>query len=438
MDPIRQLAEEIESKNGRLFYVGGCVRDKLLNRPCHDFDLDVININQVTLRQILDEIFPKQWILAGKAYPIYKINNNIDIALNSYKSMNQALEISALRRDFTFNTLFQDVLTDEIIDPMNAKRDIEHKVIRLVFDDNFDKDPARVFRAARFSACLGFTMTESAKTQAERTNLKDVSKEQVFGELSKALLEAKKPSVFFETLKNIHKLHDWFPELTACIGTKQNAEYHKEGDVWVHTMLVIDEAAKVRNNAKYPLEFMLAAVCHDLGKPLCTSIDDKGIVHTYQHEYVGIEPAKKFIIKLTPDKNILNYVLNMVEMHMRPMHCINNKSNPITTTKMFDASICPKDLVLLSQSDRLGRIPSGILGKDMIPKRLELYEEITSKPNVTDEELLNNGIPQGKMLNIAKTHARKLWLHGISKNDILKQTIGYMRVVMRKEPPDEQ
>lgn len=438
MDPIRQLAEEIKSKNGRLFYVGGCVRDKLLNRPCHDFDLDVIGINQITLQQILDEIFPKQWILAGKMYPIYKINNGIDIALNSYKSIDQAFGISALRRDFTFNTLFQDVLTDEIIDPMHAKRDIEHKIIKLTSDDNFDKNPVRVLRAARFAACLGFTMTESTQKQAELTDLKNVSREQVFSELSKALLEAEKPSVFLETIKNIHKLHNWFPELAECIGTKQNAEYHREGDVWAHTMLVIDEAAKVRNTAKYPLEFMLAAVCHDFGKPLCTSIDDKGIVHTYQHEYAGVEPAKKFIARLTSDKNILNYVANMVEMHMRPMHCINNKSSPITTTKMFDASVCPEDLVLLSQSDRIGRIPSETLENDMISKRFKLYEEITSKPNVTDEELLSNGIPQGKMLNIARTHARKLWLHGISKDDILKQTMGYMRVVMRKESKDEQ
>ena len=95
-------------------------------------------------------------------------------------------------------------------------------------------------------------------------------------ELEKALLKAPRPSVFFETLGQMEQLGVWFPEVQALIGVPQEPKFHPEGDVWNHTVLVLDRAAALRAQAEHPRELMFAALCHDFGKPDTTRRDDTG------------------------------------------------------------------------------------------------------------------------------------------------------------------
>ncbi len=103
-----------------------------------------------------------------------------------------------------------------------------------------------------------------------------LSKERVFEELSKALLKADRPSIFFESLREMEQMHEFFPEIEKMIGVPQNPQCHPEGDVFRHTMLVVDQAASLRDPAKWPLAFMLSALCHDLGKIDSTEISPDG------------------------------------------------------------------------------------------------------------------------------------------------------------------
>ncbi len=176
-------------------------------------------------------------------------------------------------------------------------------------------------------------------------------------ELDDVLLTYKTPSIYFQKLKKENKLKMIYPEVYNLIGVIQSPIHHPEGDVFNHTMMVIDEAAKLRDKAKFPLGFMYAALCHDFGKILTTTIKEDGKIISYNHERAGLKLVRQFLKELTnKDENELrNYILNMSELHMQPNQLANQNSKLKSTRKLFSKSICPEDLILLAKADALGR-----------------------------------------------------------------------------------
>lgn len=179
-------------------------------------------------------------------------------------------------------------------------------------------------------------------------------------ELEKVLLTNEKPSIYFKKLKENNKLEDDFPEVSDLIGVIQSPIHHPEGDVFNHTMMVIDEAAKLKDKATNPLGFMYSALCHDFGKVLTTRIKEDGKIISYNHERAGLKLVRKFLDRISKkeDDEFRNYVLNMTEFHMQPNQLANQNSKLKSTRKLFSRSICPEDLVLLSKADALGRAVS--------------------------------------------------------------------------------
>lgn len=176
-------------------------------------------------------------------------------------------------------------------------------------------------------------------------------------ELEKALLEYEKPSEYFIKLKNNNYLDDKFPEINDLVGVIQSPIHHPEGDVFNHTMMVVDEAAKLRDKAENPLGFMYSALCHDFGKMITTTIKEDGKIISYNHERAGLKLVRKFLNKMTKkeDSKLRDYVLNMTEFHMQPNQLANQNSKLKSTRKLFAKSICPQDLVLLAKADAMGR-----------------------------------------------------------------------------------
>ena len=127
-----------------------------------------------------------------------------------------------------------------------------------------------------------------------------LSSERSEEELKKALLKADKPSIFFETLKEMNQLDTWFKELTQLIDLPQNSVYHPEGDVWNHTMLVLDVAVEYREQCQNLYHFMMAALCHDLGKIEATEFI-KGAYHAYGHEIKGLKIATTLLSRFTKE-----------------------------------------------------------------------------------------------------------------------------------------
>ena len=168
--------------------------------------------------------------------------------------------------------------------------------------------------------------------------------------VTEALLTLCKPSEYFEKYKNSGR----FPQLDALVGIEQEPRFHPEGDVWNHTMLVLDRAAQLRCKAENPLGFMLSALCHDLGKVTATAVVD-GRIRALGHEEQGIGPAKAMLKGITDDEAIIGYVVNMTLLHMRPNMLVSQKSGDKAYKRLFDKSVCPNDLILLANADHTSR-----------------------------------------------------------------------------------
>ena len=176
-------------------------------------------------------------------------------------------------------------------------------------------------------------------------------------ELEEVLLTYEKPSRYFMSLKDGDNLDMEFPEVGDLIGVIQSPIHHPEGDVFNHTMMVIDEAAKLKNKAKNPIGFMYSALCHDFGKVITTTTKEDGKIISYNHERAGLKLVRKFLNRTIrkEENEIRDYVLNMVELHMQPNQLANQNSKLKSTRKLFNKSVCPQDLILLAKADALGR-----------------------------------------------------------------------------------
>lgn len=438
-----ELAGQVASQGGRSFYVGGLVRDALLGRENKDIDIEIHGITPDRLRQILDGL--GQRITIGESFGIFSLKGYaLDIAMprkeeargtghrdfDIYVDPFIGTEAAARRRDFTFNALMQDVLTGEIIDHFGGREDLEKGILRHVNDASFAEDPLRVLRAAQFAARYGCAVAEETVALCRRMDLKSLPQERIEGELKKALLKAEKPSVFFQVLRQMDGLDIWFPELAALIGVPQNPKFHAEGDVWTHTMLVLDEAAKLRSKTRNPYWFMLGALVHDFGKAVCTE-EIGGVIHAYHHEEAGLPLAERFLRRLTSESRLIDYALNLVLLHMKPNTVAEARSAIKVTTRMFDRAIDPEALVCIALADDLGRIAEKPTGQNdgFLRERLEIYRELMAKPYVMGRDLIEAGLAPGEQFTQLLSYAHKLRLAGVDKDTALKQVLGYARTL---------
>ena len=205
------------------------------------------------------------------------------------------------------------------------------------------------------------------------------SKSELYNKICGVLLTDDKPSEFFSSLRNSGQLEEYLPELAALIGVVQPPKYHPEGDAWTHTMLVTDYAASLRESAEYPLGFMFSALFHDLGKPATTKVYADGAIHSIGHEN-ELGTVRIALTRLTDDEKLIGYVLNMTKLHMRPNILASQNSGQKAFFRVFGQSVCPRDLLLLSESDYMGR--DGIIEYESVKaalyERLEEYEEAHS------------------------------------------------------------
>mgnify|MGYP003291328532 CR=1 FL=1 len=437
----REVARLVARQGGRTFYVGGYVRDGLRHRENKDVDIEVHGISPKCLEDILDSLGQRMSI--GESFGIFGLKGySLDIAMprkEEARGMGHkdfavfvdpfiGTEAAASRRDFTINALMQDVLTGEIVDPFGGVKDLQDGLLRHVNDQSFGEDPLRVLRSAQFAARFGFRVAEQTVSLCSRMRLEHLPRERIEGELKKALLKAENPSIFFEVLRQMDQLDHWFPELKALIGVPQNPVYHAEGDVWTHTMMVLDEAAKLRDRASNPYWFMLSAVVHDFGKAVCTEEKD-GVLHAYLHEIKGLPLAEAFLRRITGERKLMDYVLNMVEYHMKPNTVAGARSAEKVTTRMFDLSVDPEGLICMALADDRGRITQAPATnhEEFLYERLAVYRELMARPYVMGRDLIEAGLKPGAEFTEILQYAHKLRLAGIPKENALKQTLSYAR-----------
>lgn len=441
-----RLAQRAAELGGRAYYVGGYVRDALLGIENKDIDIEVHGLTPACLEEILDSL--GQRIAIGESFGIFNLKGcSLDIAMPRKEQLRGqghrdfdilvdpfiGTEGAARRRDFTFNALMQDVLSGQIIDHFGGIQDLHNGVLRHVCSQSFAEDPLRVLRCAQFAARFGFTVAEETVALCKTMDLSHLPKERVQGELKKALLKAERPSLFFETLRQMEQLDVWFPELKALIGVPQHPKFHAEGDVWTHTMMVVDEAAKLRRQTQQPLWFMLAAVTHDFGKAVCTEFV-KGALHAYEHEIKGLPLVRNFLERISSENKLMEYVLNLTQLHMKPNTVAAANSAVKVTNRMFDQAVDPVALICIAEADNRGR-RSPIPFHSHAPflyERLELYRQTMNQPYVMGRDLIAAGLTPNETFSQLLAYAHKLRLAGVEKESALKQTLAQARQLRKQ------
>ncbi|MEE1037585.1 MAG: HD domain-containing protein [Eubacterium sp.] len=452
IDLCRQIALKVKEAGGTVYYVGGFVRDKLLGIESKDIDIEIHGIDLNKIQEILSQF--GEIDLVGASFGIFMIKGkDLDISVPRIeKSMGKGhkdfqvsvdpflgTEKAAKRRDFTVNALMEDVLTGQIVDHYGGREDLEKKILRCVDEESFAEDPLRVLRGARFAAKLNFLIDEKTIDLCRTINLSELSKERVYGELTAALTKTSKPSMFFKYLREMDQLGYWFKEIENLIGVVQPPEHHSEGDVWNHTMLVIDEAAKLKRgwrsrftdrileveNFQY---FMMSALCHDFGK-VSTTEEINGKIHALGHEDAGVDIAAKFINRLTLERDLKKYVKNMILLHMKPNMYGASNSKIKSTNRLFFDSVDPAGLVLIARADFFGRGGAGDYSKteEYLVQRLNRYEEMMKRPYVSGQDLIASGLVPGENFAAILKYAEKLRIAEINKESALKQILAYSR-----------
>jgi tRNA nucleotidyltransferase (CCA-adding enzyme) len=329
-----EIARAVRDAGGRALVVGGWVRDRLMGCAAKDLDLEVFGLSADRLRDVLADLGPVNAV--GESFTVYKVGD-VDVSLPRRESKtgrghkgftvtgdpSMPPEDAARRRDFTINAISWDPLTGEYVDPFDGRGDIARRVVRMVDRRTFGDDSLRVLRAIQFAARFEFDLDPATKEVCRRIPLDDLPAERVWGEVEKLLLRARRPSIGFALALELGVVERLFPELDALVGCPQEPEWHPEGDVWVHTLLVIDQARMRIDDLDHPrrVALMLGAVCHDLGKPATTAFVD-GRIRSLDHEEQGVPPASALLDRLNVHSlhgfDVRREVIGMVANHLKP------------------------------------------------------------------------------------------------------------------------
>jgi len=333
-----RIAEAVREAGGRALIIGGWVRDRLMAASpgesiAKDIDLEVLGVPADRLRRLLETFGRVETV--GESFQVYK-SGDIDVSLPRRESKSgrghrgfdidgdPSMELgeAVRRRDFTINAIAWDPLTEEYLDPCDGRGDIERRLLRVVDPATFADDSLRVLRAVQFAARFDFTLDETTRALCRDTPLDDLPAERIWGEIEKLLL-ARRPSIGLALAMELGVIRALFPELQALSGCPQEPEWHPEGDVWVHTLQVVDQARRRIDDLDRPkgIVIMLGAVCHDFGKPATTAVID-GRIRSMDHEEQGVAPTLTFLDRLNIHSldgyDVRQQVVGLVAQHLKP------------------------------------------------------------------------------------------------------------------------
>ncbi len=330
-ETLFHIMRVIKPVGGQVLIVGGSIRDSLLGLTPKDFDLEVYGVSPTQLLEILSNHFSLD--LVGEAFGVIKLKGMpIDIALPRRESKrglghkgfdihsdpSMTIQEAASRRDFTINAMAWNPDTQELLDPFNGCDDLENKILRHT-TEKFQEDPLRVLRGIQFAGRYSLvgapdTLRMSHELLSEYDTLPI---ERIWGEWYKWAAKSVLPSAGLAFLRDAGWIQK-YPELDALIGCQQDPEFHPEGDVWTHTLLVTDEAAFIAERERLSEDdrttLVLSALCHDLGKPGTTEIIDNRIRSRGHCDTVEI--FHTFLTRLGTPSRIIERVIALCRYHL--------------------------------------------------------------------------------------------------------------------------
>lgn len=450
-DKVIKLAQTIQELGGRAMLVGGCVRDELMGVQPKDWDVEVYGIEPSPLRKVLDQF--GDVIVVGEAFAVYKLDRDLDVSIprrerktgKGHRGFSiegdpaMSFAEACSRRDFTINAILQDPLKGEIVDPFKGRDDLDNKIIKHVSGATFAEDSLRVLRAAQFAARFEFDIAEQTVSICKSIDVTDLPKERVWGEFEKLLIKPERPSVGLHWLYELGVVRQIFPELQSLVDVPQEPEWHPEGSVDIHTMMVADEARKLIDDLPYEKQVtvMLAAIAHDFGKPPTTKFFD-GRWRSHSHDEAGVEPTISFLDRLgvftLNGYDVRDQVIQLVRYHLKPGEFYKAESKNLVGDGAFRRlarKVEPDLLYRVAKADSLGRNPDwlppekrfGSEAQEWFIRRVrELnIERKAPEPVLLGRHLIELGLEPGPRFKQILDHVYELQLDG--KVDSLEAAI---------------
>jgi len=444
--------------------VGGWVRDFARGVESIDYDVEVYGVEAAALRALLDG--QGRVDAVGEAFTVYKVRLRdqaqrrsfvVDVSLPRRESKTgrghrgfvvegdprMSFAEAARRRDFTINAMMYDPLNGEYIDLYGGREDLRRKILRVVDPQTFVEDSLRVLRAMQFAARFEFTIDPATVALCRSIDLSDLPAERVWMEVEKWLLQSRRPSIGLHAARELGITRQLWPEVDALAGCPQDPAVHPEGDVFIHTGMVLDEARKLIDDLPRPKQIavMLGALGHDFGKPAttkteasfpptktheedtkkntgssiplsepsCGFVGKGGKITAKGHEVASVVLAERFFDRLklfTLDNyDVRRQALALIEYHAVPYRWGRaHKAGEAITDGMFRRlalRVEPDLLYRVARADCLGR------AGDFKPEHEEWFiervralgvEECAPEPLLLGRHLLALGLQPGKRI----------------------------------------
>ncbi|MCQ2396486.1 MAG: HD domain-containing protein [Lentisphaeria bacterium] len=408
---------------------GGCVRDALLGRNPHDWDI-ATSARPEEVEALFKKTFP-----VGKQFGIILVlgENGTPYEVASFRGESTysdgrhpdgiryvGMQEDVKRRDFTVNALLYDPIASELLDFVGGESDMKNGILRAVGNPNerFQEDKLRMLRAIRFAANLGFRIDESSWQAlcAQASSVPScVSQERIRDEIGKMLINGASRKAF-ELLESSGLLEFILPELWAERGVEQPPQFHPEGDVWQHQLKMLseldetirridktppdaerfdDECRLQRASADEILWLSWGALLHDIGKP-ATFSRGADRIHFNGHDVLGAELATECLRRLRHSTETIDSAVYLVRHHMEAIQI--PKARVARQRRHFQHSLCPL-LLEIVRLDSLASFGGLELQKKLVELwRIEDAQPHPPKPMISGKDLLQRGLHTGPML----------------------------------------
>ena len=420
------IVKKLQQNNFHAFFVGGCVRNKLLGKPSKDIDI-ATNATPEDIKKIFNHYhevgvsFGVVNVLAdsGECFEVATLreeNEYIDGRHPEEIIYTNDIKKDAMRRDFTINAIFFDPITEKYFDFYDGMNDLKRGLLNTVGDPQkrFTEDALRILRAVRFAVEYDLRVSQKVVEAiiSLRNRLNMLSVERIREELNKMLL-GKNPERAFRLLAEYELLSVILPEVDCLRGIEQNPIYHPEGDVFEHTMLMLKHFT-LKN-----IDLAWSILLHDVGKKITQEFSDDG-VHFYCHEVESVEIARQVLERLKFSKNSIKIIVKAVGDHMRYAHV--DKMRKAKWRRILDYEYFPLELELhridcLSSNRLMGNY-------NLLLKRYrecDEKDEVKILPLLNGKDLLALGFKPGKIFKEILNKVTELQLEEVlvTKEDAL-------------------
>jgi len=404
LEPLaRAIVLRLQSAGFRAYWVGGCVRDFVLGRRPVDYDIATSAVPD-QVEKIFSHTIP-----VGKKFGIViVVEEEHQFQVATFRAEGEYLDgrrpsqvsfgdaqADARRRDFTVNGLFYDPITEQLHDWVGGRADLHSKVIRTIGApaERFAEDHLRLLRAVRLAAQLDFQIESEtfAAIKQNAVSIREISAERIREELSR-LFRASYAGRGLQLLRQSGLLEQVLPEIAATITCAQSPDFHPEGTVFNHLVLMLEQ---LRPDADPSLPW--AVLLHDVAKPVTASIDSEtGRIHFYEHERVGADMAREILERLKFPRKQSDEIVQTVRYHMKFKDALEMRK--ATLRRLLLRSTFPLELEL-HRLDCLGS-----------HRRLDVYDFLVAQskqlqdqphirpPLITGDELIAMGMKPGPRL----------------------------------------